>query len=144
MVQLWTQILIKSLKTSNTNKFCSTLWLIMHPSATSHNQIQSYQILPESIMRERDYYFKNLSILNTLSYSDWNLFWDAKILRTREIMTLFKLFPQFLRSYWILFYFWILRIGSPDENSSQFVLEITKLWNIEFEYFTHNYDYFVT
>jgi hypothetical protein len=33
----------------------------------------------------------NLSILYISSYSDWNLFWDAKILRTREIITLFKL-----------------------------------------------------
>ena len=28
--------------------------------------------------RERDYYSKNLSIFNILSYSDWNLFWYAK------------------------------------------------------------------
>ena len=32
---------------------------------------------------------KNLSILNISSNSDPNLFWDAKILRTRKIMTLF-------------------------------------------------------
>ena len=32
----------------------------------------------------------NLSILNILSYGDLNLFWDTKILRIREIMTLFK------------------------------------------------------
>ena len=42
------------------------------------------------ILRERDYYSKNLSILNTSSFSDWNLFRDAKTFRTREIMTLFK------------------------------------------------------
>ena len=29
-------------------------------------------------------------ILNISSYSDWNLFWDVRILRTREIMMLFK------------------------------------------------------
>ena len=44
-----------------------------------------------SIQRERDYYSTNLSILNISSYSNWNQFWDAKILRTWEIMTLFKL-----------------------------------------------------
>ena len=41
--------------------------------------------------RERDSYSTNLSILKISSYSNWNLFRDAKILRTREIMTLFKL-----------------------------------------------------
>ena len=39
----------------------------------------------------RNYYSKNLSIINVSSYSDWNMFWDAKILRIREIMMLFKL-----------------------------------------------------
>ena len=36
---------------------------------------------------------ENLSILNISSYScsDWNLFWDCKILRTWVIMTLLKL-----------------------------------------------------
>ena len=42
-------------------------------------------------MREKDYYSKNLSILNIPSYRDLNLFLDAKIYRTREIMTLLKL-----------------------------------------------------
>ena len=32
-----------------------------------------------------------LKILNILSYSDWNLFWDVKIQRTQEIIMLFKL-----------------------------------------------------
>ena len=37
------------------------------------------------------------------SYRDLNLFWDAKILRTREIRTLCKLYIiQFLRSFWSL------------------------------------------
>ena len=40
--------------------------------------------------RERDYYSKNLSILNISSYSEWNLFLDAKILITREIIILLK------------------------------------------------------
>ena len=35
--------------------------------------------------KERDYYSTNLSILNISSYSDWNLFWDAKILRTLKL-----------------------------------------------------------
>ena len=43
-------------------------------------------MLPE----RRGYYSKNLSILNSSSYSDGNLFWDAKILRTQEMMALFK------------------------------------------------------
>ena len=42
------------------------------------------------VQRERDYYSKNLSILNISSNSEWNLFWDAKILITRKIITLFK------------------------------------------------------
>ena len=39
---------------------------------------------------ERDYYSKNLSILN-IAYSNLNLYLDAKILRIQEIMTLLKL-----------------------------------------------------
>ena len=35
-------------------------------------------------------YSANLSILNISSYSHWTIFWDAKILRTQEIMTLIK------------------------------------------------------
>ena len=38
--------------------------------------------------RQRNYYSTNLSILNISSCSDWHLFWDAKILRTREIRAL--------------------------------------------------------
>ena len=46
-------------------------------------------------MIERDYYSKNLSILNCSSYSDLNLFWDAKILRTQEIRTFIQIInPQ--------------------------------------------------
>ena len=46
------------------------------------------------------FYHCILSILNILSYIDWNLFWDAKIFRKREIMTIFKLLiPQFLRFF---------------------------------------------
>ena len=34
-------------------------------------------------------------------YRDWNLFWDAIILRTQEIMTLYKYqTSQFLRLFW--------------------------------------------
>ena len=52
--------------------------------------------------REIDYYSTNLSILNIWAYSDWNLFWDVKILRTQEIMLLFKWqIPQFFRLFWI-------------------------------------------
>ena len=46
---------------------------------------------PDKTQREGDYYSKNISILNISLYSDWNLFWDAKILRTQEVMALFKL-----------------------------------------------------
>ena len=41
--------------------------------------------------REMDYYSKIVPILNICSYNDWNLFWDNKILKTREIMMRFKL-----------------------------------------------------
>ena len=34
---------------------------------------------------ERRYYYSNESRMNISSYSDLNIFWDAKILRTREI-----------------------------------------------------------
>ena len=57
----------------------------------------------------------NLQILNISSNSDFNLFWTAKILRTREIMTLFKLWIlQFERSANspISFYYQILKIAS--------------------------------
>ena len=51
-----------------------------------------------SVYLSREKGITNLSILNMSSYSDWNLFWDAKIFRTREIMTLFKLkIPQYFR-----------------------------------------------
>ena len=60
-------------------------------------------------LRERDYNSKNLLILNILSYSDWNLFWDAKILRKQNydaiqiinppifliVLKLDQLIPQF-------------------------------------------------
>ena len=76
-------------------------------------------------------YSKNLSILNILSYSYWNLFWDAKILGTREIMTIFKLLiRQFWRLFWswsadppISFHLWILRIGGPG-SKQVFVLNL--------------------
>ena len=43
---------------------------------------------------------KNHSILNISSYSNLNLFWDGKILRTRGIMTLFNLWiPKFERLF---------------------------------------------
>ena len=41
--------------------------------------------------RERDHYSKNLSKLYISSYGDLTLFWDAEILRSLEIMTLFRL-----------------------------------------------------
>ena len=65
-------------------------------------EVKQYTILSMYIeeSERRDYYSTNLSILNILSYSDWNLFKDAKILRTREIMMLFKLqIPQFYRFF---------------------------------------------
>ena len=37
-----------------------------------------YLFFPFLNQRERDYYSKNLSILNISSYSDCNLYWDAK------------------------------------------------------------------
>ena len=42
--------------------------------------------------------------MNISLNNDWNLFWDAKILRTQEIMTLFKLeIPQILILFWSYF-----------------------------------------
>ena len=38
----------------------------------------------------KDYYSKNLSILNRSSYCDSTLFWDAKIIKIQEIVTLFN------------------------------------------------------
>ena len=63
----------------------------------------------------KDYYSKNLSILNISSYNDWNLFCDAKILGTQEIMTLFNESPNFkdcseIRSAKFHFYYLIQRI----------------------------------
>ena len=57
------------------------------------------------MQRERDYYSKNLS------YCDWNLFWDAIIIRTQEIIIL----PP------IYFYYKILRIRGPEYNVYIFI-----------------------
>ena len=67
--------------------------------------------------RERDYYSTNLSILNISSYSDWNLFWDAKIFRKREIITLFKLqIPQYFRLFWSWSPNFILLLNSKNRK----------------------------
>ena len=58
---------------------------------TSYISIVPFWFLtPQLRQRERDYYPMKQSILNISSYSDWNLCWEAKILRIREIMILFK------------------------------------------------------
>ena len=57
----------------------------------SNTEMPCFLLAKTTTKKERDYYSTNLSILNISSYSDINLFWDAKILRTREIMTQFKL-----------------------------------------------------
>ena len=54
-----------------------------------HKHCNNYVLYKQQ--REKYYYSTYLSLLNISSYSDWNLFWDAKLLRTWEIMILFKL-----------------------------------------------------
>ena len=71
----------------------------------------------------------NLSKLNISSYRDLTLFWYSKILRTRKIIALFKLWrPQLQR--WsgirsadppISFQYKILRIGGPGCKRSKIV-----------------------
>ena len=52
--------------------------------------IISFELTLSRVSEGRDYYSKNLSTLKISSYSDWNLYWDVKILIKRENITIFK------------------------------------------------------